>query len=40
MMDELDERDYPGVTSVSAFLERRRQNWDRLYGKNRQLANA
>jgi hypothetical protein len=40
MFDELDERDYPGVQSVAEFLERRRQNWDRLHGKNRQLENA
>lgn len=40
MMDELDERDCPGVQSVSDFRQRRRDNWERLYGKNRQLANA
>lgn len=40
MMDELDERDYPGVQSVVDFQQRRRDNWDRLYGKKRQVANA
>lgn len=29
MMDELDQRDYPGVASVSNFLERRRENYFR-----------
>jgi hypothetical protein len=35
-----DERDYPGVASVTEFLERRRRNWDRLYRKKRQAVNA
>ena len=27
MMEQLDERDYPGVQSVADFLDRRRKNW-------------
>ena len=40
MMNDLDERDYTGVQSVVDFHRRRRANWDRLYGKARQLVDA
>ena len=40
LMDEIDERDYPGVQSVVDFHERRAANWVRLDREKRQLANA
>jgi len=40
LMDELDEREYPGVQSVIAFHQRRAANWLRLDREKRQLANG
>jgi hypothetical protein len=40
MMEEIDERDYPGVKSVVDFHKRRDSNWHRLDRAKRQLANT